>query len=177
MSTLRKYDDGGLVPRDYFFELVIAKFGLDATVEELVQAYYPSYVGQYRLDHDVRAGLADLRRAGWAVGVVTNGPPPQVDKLRVTGLDRLVDGYAVSGIELVQKPDPEIFRRAAAACGADLSGAVMVGDNPVADIGGAVLSGIGSIWVDLGRSWCEPAYRPHRVCSGPRAAIDLLLRL
>jgi putative hydrolase of the HAD superfamily len=174
-APMVEYDDRGLRPREEFFGLVRDQFGLPTTVDELVAAYHPAYTALYRLDPAVGKGIHELRSAGWAVGIVTNGKHWQRDKLRVTGLDSIVDGWAISDLEGVAKPYPEIFRRAAANCGSTIDDAVwMVGDNPVADIGGAVLTGLRSIWIDLGRDWTEPAFKPDVVCDGPLAAIEVI---
>jgi len=83
---------------------------------------------------------------------------------------------AVSALEGIPKPYPEIFRRAGPQLRASRS-TVRAGwssDNPAADIGGAVLTGLRSIWIDRGHDWTEPAYRPDHVVGGPLAAIELL---
>ncbi len=168
-------DDAGLLPRPKFFTLARERLDLTPTVAELTEAYTPAYVAGYRCDPAVLAGLTRLRSAGWAVGIVTNGAPSQLDKITGTGLDAVVDGWAISEVEEVAKPYPEIFRRAARACGAPLGvDTWMVGDNPVADIGGAVLTGLRSIWIDLRRAWDQPAFKPDHTCDGPLAAIELI---
>ena len=175
VPVIVEFDEHGTRPREAFFQLVRDRFGLGAPVEQLVAGYSPVYTQQYRLDPAVGEGVLALRSAGWRVGVVTNGAHWQREKLRVTGLDKMVDGWAISELEGVAKPHPEIFRRAAAACGGSLDDAVwMVGDNPVADIGGAVLSGLRSIWIELGRAWEEPAFKPDVTCDGPLAAIEVI---
>lgn len=167
-------DRRGLLPRPEFMTAARSHFGLDVAVDELVAAYVPRYVTQYRVEPAVLDGIAQLRSEDWTVGIVTNGPASQGEKLRITGLDRAVDGYVVSLVEGFNKPDPEIFRRAADCCGVPLEGAWMVGDNPVADIGGAKLAGLQSIWIHLDREWIEPAYRPDHVVAGPVEAIGAL---
>jgi putative hydrolase of the HAD superfamily len=174
-TQILEYDQRGLRPREEFFGLVRDQFGLAASVDELVAAYHPAYTALYRLDPAVGQGIRDLQSDGWTVGIVTNGKHWQRDKLRTTGLDSIVDGWAISDLERVAKPYPEIFRKAALNCGSTIDDAVwMVGDNPVADIGGAVLTGLRSIWIDLGRDWTEPAFKPDVVCDGPLGAIEVI---
>jgi putative hydrolase of the HAD superfamily len=173
--VIDEFDQRGLTPRPVFFGLVRERFGLDAGVDDLVAGYAPAYTAQYRLEPEVRDGVLALRAEGWVVGIVTNGMPWQLDKIQTTGLDEVVDGWAISEVEGTTKPDPEVFRRAAVNCGGTLSDAVwMVGDNAVADIGGAVLTGLRSIWIDLGRDWPYPTYKPDVICAGPLAAIKVI---
>ncbi len=170
-----EFDQHGATPRPVFFGLVRERFGLSVSVEHLVAGYAPAYTKQYQLEPEVRDGLLALREDGWVVGIVTNGMPWQLDKIQGTGLDKVVDGWAISEVEGATKPDPEIFRRAAAICGGTLDEAVwMVGDNSLADIGGAVLSGLRSIWIDLGRDWPYPTYKPDVICDGPLDAIKVI---
>jgi putative hydrolase of the HAD superfamily len=175
LPEIDRFDQRGLRPRPVFFGLVRDRFDLAASVEELVVAYAPAYTPQYRLEPAVRDGVLGLRSAGWKVGIVTNGMQWQLDKITGTGLDTVVDGWAISEVEGFTKPDPEVFRRAATACGGSLDDAVwMVGDNPVADIGGAVLSGLRSIWIDLGREWAQTTFKPELTVDGPLAAIEAI---
>ena len=91
--------------------------------------------------------LASLRESGFKLGLVTNGPitsqQPKIDGLGIAGYFGTV---LISGAEGVSKPDPEIFRRAVSRLGVEPQETVMVGDNPVADIGGAKSFGMKAIW-------------------------------
>ncbi|MGI8868608.1 MAG: HAD family hydrolase [Mycobacteriales bacterium] len=123
-------------------------------------------------------GIRAIRAAGAVVAIVTNGPPTQEIKIRTTGLDKVVDGYAVSMIEGVSKPDVEMFERAAENCGTSLNAMTagfMVGDNAVADIGGARNAGLTSVWVTLGREWPEDGYRPDHAVDHVRDGIGIVL--
>jgi FMN phosphatase YigB (HAD superfamily) len=170
--------DDGDQPLTGMFARIRSHFGLVPPVEELVDEFVRVEAAECRCEPEVLAGLAALRADGWTVGIVTNGPATQELKITTSGLDRVVDGWAVSMLEKVPKPYPEIFRRAARNCGVELDGSGwMVGDNPVADIGGAVLAGLRSVWIAGGRQWSEPAYKPDHVVDGPLAAIELLLTI
>jgi HAD superfamily hydrolase (TIGR01549 family) len=135
--------------RAEFFGGVRRRYGLTESVEDswlLYRRRMPEFV---ELRDEVRDGLAALRRAGWRLGIVTNGEADnQLGKIERTGLDRLVDSVAVSGALGVRKPDAEIFRIAAegAAC-ALADGGWMVGDNAHADIGGGAAVGLRTVWI------------------------------
>jgi putative hydrolase of the HAD superfamily len=117
--------------------------------------------------------LAELRRRGLAVGLLTNGPSThQRMKLDASGLTAAIDAIAVSAELGVAKPDAEAFRRAAAMIGYDISEVAMVGDTPDTDIVGAVNAGAGlTIWF---RRRDEPQPDGARVITGLDGAIAAL---
>ncbi|MGW0197993.1 HAD family hydrolase [Nonomuraea sp. NPDC003201] len=86
------------------------------------------------------------------MGIITNGmPDSQLSKLRRTRLADVIDGYAVSGAEGIRKPEVDLFRIAAQRCGGTLDkGGWMVGDNLIADIQGAYMAGLRTIWINRG---------------------------
>jgi HAD superfamily hydrolase (TIGR01549 family) len=168
VPTLTDLDQDGYRLRPEFFALVRERFGLRAEVEELWAYYRRTYPEHLRCRPAVLAALAGLRERGWRLGIVTNGLPDiQPAKIARTGLDRYVDGYCVSGVEGVRKPDPEIFRRAAARCGGTLDGGWMVGDHPDQDIGGGRAAGLRTAWIQRPGRW--PAW-PGRD-PGPDATV------
>ena len=81
------------------------------------------------------------------MGMITNGGVlMQGGKISHLGLAPAFDTILISGAEGVKKPDPQIFLRAVARLGVDPAEAVHVGDNPVADVGGAKTAGLRAIW-------------------------------
>ncbi|MFE5963405.1 HAD family hydrolase [Streptomyces rubiginosohelvolus] len=83
--------------------------------------------------------LEGLRRAGIAVGVVSNIGWDLRPVFRAHGLDDLVDAYALSFEHGLQKPAAELFRIACTMIGRDPADVVMVGDDRIADGGAATL--------------------------------------
>ncbi|MEV4286557.1 HAD family hydrolase [Nonomuraea bangladeshensis] len=146
--------------RDIFFSKVRDHFALAEPVEELWAGYRQRMPHLVRCYPGVLTGIADLRSAGWLVGIVTNGMADnQLGKLRRTGLADAVDGYAVSGAEGIRKPESGLFEIAAQRCGAGLGeGGWMVGDSLVADVEGGQAAGLRTIWIDRG-TW--PDHRHH----------------
>ncbi|MEU9782186.1 HAD family hydrolase [Streptomyces phaeochromogenes] len=121
-----------------------------------------------------RDALARAVGAGWACVIVTNGRVVQQEaKIRHTGLDGIVHGWVVSEAVGCKKPAPEIFRAAAAAVGASLRGAWVIGDSPHADIGGANgLDDVRSVWVSGGRPWTDETCRPTHITDDAASALD-----
>lgn len=92
----------------------------------------------------------EAMRAGWAIGVVTNGVPAiQARKVRALGLEPLVDCviYANGIGDGRGKPQPEPFIAAAQRCGAAVDRTVFVGDDDWCDIFGARRAGMKTIHV------------------------------
>lgn len=83
--------------------------------------------------------LEGLRRAGIAVGVVSNIGWDLRPVFRAHGLDALVDAYVLSFEHGLQKPAAGLFRIACSLIGRDPAEVVMVGDDRCADGGAAAL--------------------------------------
>ncbi len=168
-------DGDGFVSRRDFLDLVGKRFDLGWDPDAEVAGLRSAVAARIRPAADAVESLELLRREGWRIGIVTNGSPVQEDKIRQTGLDRLVDGWAVSGIENVRKPDPGLFAIAARRAGASLADAWMIGDSAAADIGGAVAAEIDSIWLHRQRVWELGAFRPTRIAFSVSDAVTMLL--
>lgn len=79
--------------------------------------------------------------------IVTNGfRETQYIKLRECGLDRYFRGVVCSEEAGANKPSPVIFEYALRIAGVPAASAVMIGDDPEADILGASNAGIDSVW-------------------------------
>ena len=64
----------------------------------------------------------------------------------------------VSGDEGIHKPDPRLFRLAAARLGLPCESCLYVGDHPVNDIAGALSAGMRAAWLDMGHPPDYPCY-------------------
>ncbi|WP_237105573.1 HAD family hydrolase [Nonomuraea sp. MG754425] len=161
--------------REAFFTRVRERFALAEPVEELWAGYRRRMPHLVQCYPGVLAGLAELRATGWRVGIVTNGMADnQLGKLRRTGLADAVDGYAVSGVEGIRKPETGLFEVAAQRCGTNLAeGGWMVGDNFIADIQGAQTAGLRTIWIDRG-TWPGQKHQADHVVAGIAEAIAIM---
>jgi putative hydrolase of the HAD superfamily len=127
-------------------------------------------------DDAVASALRRARSSGWVPFVVTNGTVEQQErKLRYTRLDQEVAGWVISEGAGVRKPDPEIFRLAAARAGQSLNGAWMIGDSAEADIAGARNAGLRGIWLHRGRRWPLAAFQPDHTAGSFATAISIVL--
>ena len=148
MGRLIELDAYGHGDKHQVFRMLEREFGMSpGTGQRLVDDYethFPHIAVPFPKAHQT---LASLRDSGFKLGLVTNGPitsqQPKIDGLGIAGYFGTV---LISGAEGVSKPDPEIFCRAVSRLGVKPEETVMVGDNPVADIGGAKSFGMKAIW-------------------------------
>lgn len=97
-------------------------------------------------DPDATPALDALARAGVALAVLSNGwNPLQHAKARRAGFAGTV---LASGDLGVQKPDPRAFEALARALGLPPARCFYVGDDPLADVAGALQAGFRAVWLD-----------------------------
>jgi HAD superfamily hydrolase (TIGR01509 family) len=94
----------------------------------------------------MRELVDDLRRAGVAVGVVSNSEGRIAELFAEIGWGDRFACVADSGRLGIEKPDPLIFTWALERLGAPPARAVHVGDSWAADIAGARAAGMRAIW-------------------------------
>jgi putative hydrolase of the HAD superfamily len=186
LSTL---DCGGYFPREALMRAAVARYGLRVSLESLLDDYAETMIELIDCPEAHRAALRKARAAGWTLGIVSNGSTRQQQaKIERTGLDGLVDAWVISEEANCEKPDPQIFRLAADRCGLAGLGTAntwaeeewtrntwMVGDHAPADIAGAAVAGLRSVWLDHGRPWPELGYHPTLTAAGLPQAVDEVL--
>ena len=157
--------------------MIAERFGLDAQdVGAMLAELRGGLVRNLVTDDAVIRALRRARAAGWAPFVVTNGTVAQQErKLRHTGLAREVAGWVISEGAGLRKPDPAIFRFAAAHAGQSLDGAWMIGDSAQADIEGARGIGLPGVWLHRGRPWPLAAFEPGHAADSFPHAVDIVL--
>lgn len=92
--------------------------------------------------------LQALRRRGYILGVISNSLGLIERQLNAVGLAPCFEFILDSHYVGFEKPSPEIFRQALAACGAEPSEAVFVGDLYSTDVGGAENAGLAGVLMD-----------------------------
>ncbi len=134
-------------PKGPLFGEIVQEWSLPTSGDQVAAAYrlrMPQLVTCTPEDQDA---LAQLRSAGWTIGIVTNGTVVnQEGKIRATGLAKLVDGWVISEEVGYRKPDPELFRVLARNLGCALDG-WMIGDSLEHDIAGGSAVGLQTIWI------------------------------
>jgi len=93
--------------------------------------------------------LMYLLHKGYKIHLITNGfEKTQWSKVRNSGLDKYISHLITSESSNSLKPKKEIFDYALEKTGATLEASIMIGDNPDADIQGAVNAGMDSVFVN-----------------------------
>jgi putative hydrolase of the HAD superfamily len=117
-----------------------------AELAESVRERYLDVTIGWQLFEDTLPALRALREQGWRNVVLSNHVPELAELVGGLGLGPYLDDVYSSARTGYEKPHPEAFRLALAACGHPRR-AWMVGDNPHADIGGAEAVGLPAILV------------------------------
>jgi HAD superfamily hydrolase (TIGR01662 family) len=121
----------------------------DAQIHEALAALYAVSQAHWNVEDDAVATLAELRRRGYRLGLISNAGYDEdvqllIDKARL----RPYFEYIISSAACrIRKPDPRIFEMALRSLGARADEAVMVGDFLAADVLGANQLGMGSVWI------------------------------
>lgn len=144
-----------------FYAMFLTDLGLaEAEASALAPRLYAEFTRpeRYQVFDDVAPVLAALSDAGIRMGVVSNFESWLDEMLDLLGIGGHFEVRAISGKEGVEKPDPEIFRRAVALAGAAPDEIIHVGDDPRADAEPAAGMGMGAVIIDRrgrhpGTSW------------------------
>jgi putative hydrolase of the HAD superfamily len=169
-------DNDGFTSRYEVADALRLRYGLSATVVEIVEALHAGVIAHSRLDPLVACAIEIAGNAGWVPVIVTNGTTRQQEaKIRMTGLDQYVAEWVISEEAGVRKPDARIFELAADRARMGLRGAWMIGDSPEADIAGAAGMGLPSVWLHRGRRWTETRFAPTVSAGTPIAALAAVL--
>jgi putative hydrolase of the HAD superfamily len=154
-TFLIEVDAGGYTPRNVVFERLKERHpSLTDDVEHLIEAFREQLLAQITGLDDGPSRLLDaLGRAEIQWGIVTNGAPFQLMKIRNLGIEARATCILVSDMAGMRKPDPAIFRAAAAQLGIAPQDILFVGDNPEADIVGAAKARMQTAWIRCGKDW------------------------
>jgi len=135
-----------------YFHAVLESAGLASAAAEPIAAELAAEHVRANLWRVVMPGaeaaLARLRARGFRTGVVSNADGRVAALLAAAGLAPHLETIVDSHVEGVEKPDPEIFRRALARLGVPAARAVYVGDIFAIDVLGARAAGLAAILID-----------------------------
>jgi HAD superfamily hydrolase (TIGR01549 family) len=178
VQALCEADNDGFASRETVFEIARSRLNLKEPIADLIAEYRLRYPKFFEPDPTVLDALRKLRSEGFRIGVVTNGPVSQNEKIERVGLQPLIDGLCVSEDFGVEKPDPRIFAEAIRrCCGAEVSAnkGWMVGDSAECDIAGAREIGLRTVWISRGRVWAEKQFTPDVIASKVSDAVEFIL--
>jgi putative hydrolase of the HAD superfamily len=109
-------------------------------------AHYGS-AAAWRCFNDTRSVLAALRRRGHRLCIISNFDSRLPPLAAALGLSDAVDAIITSTGVRAAKPEPAIFRAALLELGVSPAAALHVGDNPSADVDGALAAGMHAVLI------------------------------
>jgi len=181
-DLIKSTDCKGCAPRESVFQSIRdgVVWGDKAPTLEMLASHWRMHFPQCAV---AQVGAIDLIRrlrcSGVKVGLISNGNGElQRGKLRAAGLEHEFEQILISGEIGLRKPDPAIFRIAMENLAVSASNAVMVGDHPEADIGGARSCGLHTIWLAGSHPWptqlSTPTHTAERFSQLPNILEGLL---
>ncbi len=155
-------DNHGYCDKNELYQNMITEFYIPESAEALEFDFWDNAWKNCQLFPRVKEVLKELRRSGYKLGIVTNGlEKSQNTKVNSSGIEGLVDDILISEVEKIDKPDVEIFKRAARKMNVKSSECVFIGDNPYTDIEGARNAGMKTVWIRRHFSWPNSfSYQP-----------------
>ena len=152
--------DDSLVFWSHLYRRLLAE--LDIEDEGLVQKMYDTFSSSasYRLFGDALPALKEIEGAGYRLGLISNFEEWLEEMLVELEVGHVFDTSVISGIEGLEKPDPEIYRRALERAGVAAESAVHIGDSPKMDVEPASSVGMKTILLDR--------YDRYMEAEGPR---------
>jgi putative hydrolase of the HAD superfamily len=178
VDLLCEVDNDGFATRHDVFDAARRQLHLSVSIEDLITEYRKDYTELIQPDGAVIRALKRLRSHHFRIGIVTNGPGTQNEKIDRAGLRPLIDGCCISEEFGVEKPDVRIFHEAIRRCDANevpAGAGWMVGDSAAYDIAGGSGAGLRTVWLARGRAWTEREFLPDVIASDLTAAVEQIL--
>ncbi len=105
---------------------------------------------------DAKKCIKEMKDLGCAIGIVANQAATVVDSLREHGIAQLIDFMGVSALIGLEKPNPEIFKKAIDVLGFAPEQIVHIGNRLDTDVIPAQSLGIRTAWILRGEANPEP---------------------
>ncbi|MDQ0062218.1 HAD family hydrolase [Paenibacillus harenae] len=161
------------------FQLTLAEFGIEVNEQQsaAIQAAYIGCQFDITMFDGARALLERLNRAGYIVGLITNGAEAhQMSKIKAMELDALIppERQFVSGKVGHDKPDRRIFDYVNEQTGTTPANSIYIGDSWRNDVIGAIEAGWSVIWFNHRSVMPESEHRPHHIASSYEELSQLL---
>lgn len=153
--------------------------GLHLSDRQAVELWYAFNTGGLVLGRELFPDsiptLEWLKERGYRLGTVTNrslGGTPFMEELRLYGMDRLFETFAVSCDDGWLKPAPQLFQKALDELGVRPEETVMVGDSLRADVAGSKALGMVAVWKRPPKPVAEEALLPDGTPAEPDFVVD-----
>ena len=144
------------------FAQLFSEMGVEADAVAANDRYKELVAGVCRYIDGAEKLLADLRAAGYALYVVSNGSVNvQKGRMHLAGLDNFFDGVFLSEQIGAEKPSAEFFDYCFARIpDFDPKAAIIVGDSLTSDIKGGLQAGILTCWFNPKGKVAQADIRP-----------------
>ncbi|MBB3387036.1 MULTISPECIES: HAD family hydrolase [unclassified Rhizobium] len=174
-----KLEEEGLVKKSDLYPALVASFGLPAELSgPLLNHFRLRYPEMARPMNGAREALQTLRKVGLPCAIISNGEGGvQRKKIEVAGLADLIEFALISGEVGIRKPDRQIFEMAAERLGLLPSECVFVGDNPTADVLGALNAGMSAVYFGEIETWPLELPKPDYTCNSLGDVVALIATL
>ncbi len=141
----RHYDS---TTRPEVWGLFAQTWGIDVPYEAFWRRWMELYTSQATPFPWSEPLLAELKRLGVKIGLVTNGHiAVQQSKINSCGLKAFFDDIIISEEIGIAKPDPHILFLACKHLNVETRECLFVGDNANTDIAGAKAAGMDCLWI------------------------------
>lgn len=167
----KSFEQGGVTSdeiKEERFRRLAAELDIEAEAQGLSDSYLDSLSRQTQLLDGAEDVLAAIDR-NHRLAMITNGlAEVQRPRLRRSPIGHHFEVVVISEEVGYAKPDARIFHHALAMMGGPpKEDVLMVGDNLLADIGGARSFGLATCWLNLGgratRDGVEPTFEIHQL--------------
>jgi putative hydrolase of the HAD superfamily len=139
----------GYVWKDKVYSQLAAEFSLPLSPAELLQDYLTGFHRHCREMDGASDLLSFLKKAGFKVGMITNGMTDvQNNTIDALGIRRHFDCIVISEEAGMKKPDPRIFEIAAEALDVLPAECLYVGDHYENDVIAARRAGMKTAWLE-----------------------------
>lgn len=140
--------------------LVLSRFAVAIEVDDFSRRFLEAFwtEGNWRVFPEVLDAIAELRRRGLRVGVLSNAPTNLPRFLEELGIAPHLDFVVVSASEGVRKPDRRIFEVALQRAGVAPGDALHVGDMYLEDVVGGSSAGLRTLLIERGERSLFPNF-------------------
>ena len=151
---------------------MFVRLGMSERREDFLEDLWEAFgrPDSWELFPEVEDVLAELRKRGYRLGVVSNWDSRLVDLCLRLGLSAYTDFVLASAAMGMEKPDRRIFEIALSRAAVSPERAVHVGDDYRADVLGARGAGVDAILIDRDRLAAMPVQTIHSL----RELLDIL---
>jgi putative hydrolase of the HAD superfamily len=154
----------------HYYELLARYFCIrfDMPYQELCHRYHFTAENISPMD-GAQHVLAELKRAGFLLGLVTNTPLPHsvvVEEFKRLSLYEYFDTVVCSSEIVFRKPDAAMFEVALRELQVAPDEAIFVGDNYHADVVGAKNVGMTTVWLNPNRKPIPGEVKPDYIIAG-----------